>query len=162
MDPVVYSDHGTHEAGFKYGGMKMNKKILIVTAALIAIVFLMSFTADKDVSAGEERTEETGICDRFAGTWYISGDTDPLELEKSFPDVYAFGCEMEIRPDGKLNWHVGAAGAAGTYEIKDDMIIATVSGIMESDECTVVIRIVDDNTLRMTYGSVLLEWTYGT
>ncbi len=55
-------------------------------------------------------------------------------INAAYPDVYAFGDELIIRPDGRISWHIGAAGAAGTYEVYNNQLSAIVSDIMEFDE----------------------------
>ena len=94
----------------------------------------------------------------FAGKWYLSSDTEIDGLEEVFPDIYAFGNELEIMPDGRISWHIGAAGAAGTYEVYGNQLVAGVADIMEDDETKIALTL-KDGELMMKYKGVPLIFT---
>ena len=58
-------------------------------------------------------------------------------------------------PDGRISWHIGAAGAAGTYEVYDNQLVACISDIMEDDEVKIVLTL-KDGELSMKYKAVPL------
>ena len=142
----------------------MRKKLLISGLAVVIIMILSVLTTGKNTISADvkkdAKKDDTTECD-FTGTWYLTDNTDFYALGEVFPDFYAFGDEMVIRPDGKLYWHIGAAGAAGNYEVKGNQLIAVVADIMEYDECKIVITMDDDGSLYMKYKSVPLKWNYG-
>ncbi len=131
-----------------------------IAVLIICIIVLITgadmISADAKTGSG---TESITVCEDMTGKWYLSGDTDFKVLESRFPDVFAFGCELEILQDGRINWHVGAAGAAGTYRIHGNQLIAEVSEVMEYDEYQVIFTMDEEGTLRMKYKNVPLEWT---
>ena len=131
--------------------------VLVVTI-LILSVFMMNNTAASEKT--QERQPEQMMYNDCAGTWYLSYENDLTVLNEAFPDLYAFGNELTIRPDGKIYWHIGAAGAAGTYESYGNQMTACVSDIMEYDEYKVALTVDDDGNLLMKYRSVPLVWTY--
>lgn len=142
----------------------MKKKILITSLAVAIIMVLsIAMTGKNITSANVNIATETvsGEDNDFVGTWYISSDTGYDMLNTSFPDVFAFGDELVIKPDGKLYWHIGAAGAAGTYEIKDNQLTALVADVSEYDEYKIVFTMNDNGSLYMKYKSVPLTWFYG-
>ncbi|MCR4739041.1 MAG: hypothetical protein K5886_02120 [Lachnospiraceae bacterium] len=141
----------------------MKEKKMFLLIGLIAAMTITGFGIGKNMVSADEgtkiRTDINEPASKFAGTWYLTDDTDLDELDNAFPDVFAFGCEMEIMPDGRINWHVGARGAAGTYEEYGNQLTARVSDIMENDEYTVVLTMDDNGILSMKYDSVLLRWS---
>ena len=138
----------------------MKKKILIASILVVIIMVLSgSFMGRNRTSADVIKAEPEG--NGLIGAWYLSDYTDYEALNEAFPDVYAFGSELLIRPDGKISWNIGAAGAAGTYEVYDNQLIATVADIMEYDERDIVITQDEYGRLSMKYKSVPLEWIYG-
>ena len=117
----------------------MNKKIAIISVSIIVTLFIIlsgrtatsafgQIPEETNVRTEEitENTEESG----FAGTWHLAYENDHGLINEACPDYYAFGDELVIRPDGRISWHVGAAGAAGTYETYDNQLTATVSDIL--------------------------------
>ncbi len=141
------------------------KKNLLITILAVVIIMILSIvmTGKNTISAGVNKDMEPVREENsdFVGTWYVSSDTDYDMLDAAFPDVFAFGDELVIRPDGKLYWHIGAAGAAGTYEVKGNQLTAVVADVAEYDECSIVITLDDDGNLYMKYKSVPLKWSYG-
>ena len=139
----------------------MKKKMIFVVILTLATVMLTGFFAGgRKISADvKEEVQKDDTACPMAGFWYLSRDTDYEMLNSNFPDVYAFGGEMEIRDDGLLNWYVGADGAAGTYTVRDNMILARVAGMGEYDEYDVVLTMTDDGEIKMIYKSVPLTWT---
>ena len=102
----------------------MKKRILLVSAFLIMMMILSGFVLEKNrssIDTGEDEhygssdvmEEDDMMKNRIMGAWYLSDNTDFEELSKVFPDLYAFGDEMMIWPDGRICWDIGAAGAAG-------------------------------------------------
>ena len=135
----------------------MKKKIII--ASIMIILIFSGFIAESiKISADvrDQETEKTG--NDFIGTWYLSPDNDFSAMDEVFPDIYAFGNELTIRPDGKIYWHIGAAGAAGTYEVYGNQLSACVADIMEYDEYRIAFTMDDEGSLNMTYKSVQLKW----
>ena len=140
----------------------MKKKILLGGFAVAIIMILSIITTGKNSISADVKTDiEEEEAFEFAGTWYLSDNTDYDALNEIFPDVYAFSDEMVIRPDGKLYWHVGAAGAAGSYEVSGNQLTATVTDIMEDDEYKIVFTMDEDGRLYMKYRSIPLKWVYG-
>ncbi len=141
----------------------MKKNILITTLAVAMIMVLSTAMTAKIIKSAEVKDIESvnGENNDFVGTWYISSDTDYDMISKTFPDLLAFGDELVIRPDGKLYWHIGAAGAAGTYEVRGNQLTAVVSDVMEYDECSIVFTMDDNGSLYMKYKSIPLTWFYG-
>ncbi len=141
----------------------MKKRVIIGVAIGVLIVCIaILFTGADKISADAMAGTDAGsiqIEENVVGTWYLSSDTDFIELDRSFPDVFAFGCEMEILPDGRINWHVGAAGAAGIYEAKGNQLTASVSEVMEYDEYRVLFTMDDEDMLKMKYKGIPLKWT---
>ena len=142
----------------------MKKKTLI--AAFWIIMILSGFIMGSRIYANVRKDNgaskgASDTADKFTGTWYLSGDNDYSLIDGTFPDVYAFGDELVIRPDGKIYWHIGAAGAAGTYEVYGNQLTAVVSDIMEYDEYRIALTLNDDGSLNMKYKSTDLEWVYG-
>lgn len=142
------------------------KKITTIIPVSIIVVLLILFGKKTVTSAfGQDPVAETGndsADTRFTGTWHLSPETDQNMIDSAYPDVYAFGNELVIRPDGRISWHIGAAGAAGTYEVYESQLLATVSDIMEFDEYQVGLTLQEDGRLVMKYRSVPLEWVYGS
>ena len=138
----------------------MKRKIMISAVSFFVIMLLTGFMLDGRVSDDKESVSslETAYTDHV-GTWRLTYDNDRV-LDETFPDIYAFGSELTIRPDGKLYWHIGAAGAAGTYEAYGNQLTACVSDIMEYDEYRIPLTVNDEGKLLMKYKSVPLEWTY--
>ena len=137
-------------------------KKIITTMAMAAIAVLLSgfmlMGADKpEVSYNEVKAAVPGS-DDFAGKWYLSSDTEIDGLEEVFPDIYAFGNELEIMPDGRISWHIGVAGAAGTYEVYGNQLVAGVADIMEDDEVKIALTL-KDGELMMKYKGVPLIFT---
>ena len=127
----------------------MSKKIWMSIIAAVILMSLFLFV-----------TESRASDERIVGTWYLSYNNDQEKLDEVFPDIYAFGNEMVIRPDGRIFWHIGACGAAGTYENYGKQLAVCASDIMESDEYRIAATINDSGKLFMTYRSVPLEWAY--
>ena len=142
----------------------MRKTIVIITVSIAVIMILSGFVfASSHSKDGKENDEKPVMADNgVAGTWYLSYDNDSKKLDEAFPDIYAFGSELVIRPDGKIYWHIGAAGAAGTYEAYGNQMTACVADIMEPDEYRIAITKSEDGKLLMKYKAVPLEWTYGS
>jgi hypothetical protein len=167
----------------------MKRKLVLTVVSVIMITFISGFVMGAPgISAGVRMTEgsnkdtgtdkdtisnktgsafgetDTGSCKEsetsFTGTWYLAYDMDYNEMNAAFPDVYAFGDELVIRPDGRIYWHVGAAGAAGTYEVYGNQIAASISDIMEDDEYRIALTADDEGRLYMKYKSVPLEWEF--
>ena len=141
----------------------MKKKTLIAATLTSMVMILSGFVLES--SASDVRTEDIPqeLTDNgFTGTWYLSYANDAEVLDEAFPDIYAFGSELTIRPDGKIFWHIGAAGAAGEYELYDDALTAVVSDIMEFDEYRIAVTKNDEGKLLMKYRSVPLEWTFAS
>ena len=142
----------------------MKKNILITTLAVAIIMILAIVTTGKNIISADVNKDIEPVSSEdsdFVGTWYISSDTDYDMLNAAFPDVFAFGDELVIRPDGKLYWHIGAAGAAGTYEVKGNQLTAVVADVAEYDECSIVLTMNDNGSLYMKYKSIPLTWFYG-
>ena len=142
----------------------MKKKILITSLAVAIIMILAIVTTGKNTISAEVNKNVEPVIEEgsdFVGTWYISSDTDHDALNETFPDVFAFGDELVIRPDGKLYWHIGAAGAAGTYEVDGSQLTAVVADVSEYDECSIVFTMDDNGSLYMKYKSVPINWFYG-
>ena len=57
-----------------------------------------------------------------------------------------------------ISWHIGAAGAAGTYEVYDNQLVASVADIMEDDEIKIALT-QKDGELLMKYKAVPLIFT---
>lgn len=137
-------------------------KKIITTAAMAAIAILLSgfmlMAGDKPETDDIEVKINAQESDDFAGKWYLSSDTEIEGLEEVFPDIYAFGNELEIMPDGRISWHIGAAGAAGTYEVYDNQLVASVADIMEDDEVKIALT-QKDGELLMKYKAVPLIFT---
>ena len=137
-------------------------KKIITTAAMAAIAILLSgfmlMAGDKPGTDDIEVKINVQESDDFAGKWYLSSDTEIEGLEEVFPDIYAFGNELEIMPDGRISWHIGAAGAAGTYEVYDNQLVASVADIMEDDEVKIALT-QKDGELLMKYKAVPLIFT---
>ncbi|MCR4654802.1 MAG: hypothetical protein K5770_01010, partial [Lachnospiraceae bacterium] len=79
-------------------------KKIITTMAMAAIAVLLSgfmlMGAVTPEASYNEVKVEVRDSDDFAGKWYLSSDTEIDGLEGIFPDIYAFGNELEIMPDG--------------------------------------------------------------
>ncbi|MCR5000806.1 MAG: hypothetical protein K6A71_03315 [Lachnospiraceae bacterium] len=137
-------------------------KKIITTAAMAAIAVLLSgfmlMAGDKPGTYDKEVKINVKEANDFAGKWYLSSDTEIDGLEEVFPDIYAFGNELEIMPDGRISWHIGAAGAAGTYEVYDNQLVASVADIMEDDEVKIALT-QKDGELLMKYKAVPLIFT---
>lgn len=137
-------------------------KKIITTMAIAAVAVLLSgfMLVGGNTDAGSDYNKENPVpgSGDFAGHWYLSDETGIEGLERVFPDIYAFGNEMEIRPDGRISWHIGAAGAAGTYEIYDNQLAACVADLMEDDEYGVALTMKNDE-ISMKYKGVPLKWT---
>ena len=149
----------------------MNKKIAIISVSIIVTLFIILSGRTATSAFGQipeettvrteeitENTEESG----FAGTWHLAYENEHGLINEACPDYYAFGDELVIRPDGRISWHVGAAGAAGTYETYDNQLTATVSDIMEFDEYKTALTLRDDGRIVMKYRSVPLEWVHAS
>ena len=139
----------------------MKRKIAISVVSFLVFMLLTGFmlvTASDDLQS--ENAPDAVFDAPYTGTWHLSYDNDRNLMDEAFPDIYAFGSELTIRPDGKLYWHIGAAGAAGTYEAYGNQLTACVSDIMEFDEYRLALTITDEGKLLMKYKSVPLEWTY--
>ena len=147
----------------------MKKKILFVTAFLMIMMILSGFVLEKDhLSADTGKDEEYDSSDvlgeddmmknRIMGAWYLSDNTDFEELSRVFPDFYAFGDEMMIWPDGRICWDIGASGAAGTYEISGNQLVADMADIMEYDDYKVTLTLCDDGYIYMKYKEYPLVW----
>ena len=146
-------------------GTKMKKNLTIILVSIIVILLILLGKNTVTSAFGqdyEEGIENTAEGERFAGTWHLSSEIDQSVIDASYPDVYAFGNELTIRPDGRISWHIGAAGAAGTYEVYDNQLSATVSDIMEFDEYRVGLTLQKSGRLVMKYKSVPLEWVYSS
>lgn len=141
----------------------MRRRIAVgmVVAVLIICITVLLTGAGKVSADTMSRTahDSMAVIEDMTGTWYLSSDMELKELERTFPDIFAFGCELEILPDGRISWHAGAAGAAGTYVINGNQIIATVSEVMEYDEYRAVFTMDDEGMLRMKYKNYPLKWT---
>lgn len=138
----------------------MKKIITAMAMAAIAVLlsgFMLMGADAHEVSYNEVKIEVQGAGD-YAGKWYLSSDTEIDRLEGVFPDIYAFGNELEIMPDGRISWHIGAAGAAGTYEVYDNQLVASVADIMEDDETRIALTL-KDGELMMKYKEVPLIFT---
>ncbi|MCR5590634.1 MAG: hypothetical protein K6F73_03815 [Lachnospiraceae bacterium] len=135
------------------------KRTKIIAAIALAVLILLGFTY-VSIEAGERKDEKPAGNAAFSGTWQLSPYNDQEMLDGAFPDIYAFGSELTIRPDGKIYWHIGAAGAAGTYESYGNQLMAQVSDIMEYDEYRIAVTADEDGNLLMNYKSVPLKWTY--
>ncbi len=140
----------------------MKKTILTAMISVFIVLILPGFVLAGSVSGGteEKNLPDVSAGNGYIGTWVLSYENDRSELDKVFPDIYAFGSELTVRPDGKIYWHIGAAGAAGTYEAFDGQLALTVSDIMEYDEYRMAVTKNDDGELIMKYKSVPLVWTY--
>ena len=147
----------------------MKKRILLVSAFLIMMMILSGFVLEKNrssIDSGEDEyygsldvmEEDDMMKNRIMGAWYLSDNTDFVELSKVFPDLYAFGDEMMIWPDGRICWDIGAAGAAGTYEISGNQLAADVADIMEYDNYKVTLTLKDDGYIYMKYKEYPLVW----
>ena len=142
----------------------MNRKTLLSILAVVILMSLSAFAIESRASDEKEETVEQTMAsaEGIVGTWYLSYNNDQGRLDEVFPDIYAFGNELVIRPDGRIFWHIGAVGAAGTYEDYGSQLAVCASDIMESDEYRIAATIDDNGKLIMTYKSVPLEWTYGS
>ena len=140
----------------------MRRKITIAAVSAALILILSAFVFADMISAGDEENTDSRADTAAVGTWYLSCYNDMDVLNEAFPDIYAFGSELVVRPDKKIYWHIGAAGAAGTYEAYGNQLSACVSEIMEPDEYRVAITLDDDGKLIMKYRSVPLEWTFAS
>lgn len=147
----------------------MKKRILLVSAFLIMMMILSGFVLEKNrssIDTGEDEhysssdvmEEDDMMKNRIMGAWYLSDNTDFEELSRVFPDLYAFGDEMMIWPDGRICWDIGAAGAAGTYEISGNQLVADVADIMEYDDYRVTLTVKDDGYIYMKYKEYPLVW----
>ena len=147
----------------------MKKKILFVTAFLMIMMILSGFVLEKDRLSANVREddayestdvpgEDEMMKNRIMGAWYLSDNTDFEMLSKVFPDFYAFGDEMMIWPDGRISWDIGAAGAAGTYEISGNQLVADMADIMEYDDYRVTLTLSDDGYIYMKYKEYPLVW----
>ena len=134
------------------------KKILTTMAVAAIAVLLSGFILMEEDAPRKDDYEMQitvpGLND-FVGKWYLSSDNEIAGIEKAFPDIYAFGNELEIMPDGRISWHIEAVGAAGTYEVYDNQLVACVSDIMEDDEVKIVLTL-KDGELSMKYKAVPL------
>ena len=138
------------------------RRTIAITAVSVAVILILSGFMEEQTSSEEVREESvsTEMTDTKAvGTWYLSYENDRDAMDAVFPDIFAFGSELTITPEGKIYWHVGAAGAAGTYESFGNQLLATVSDIMEYDEYRIAITLSDDGKLLMKYRSLPLVWT---
>ncbi len=146
------------------GGTEMKRKSLIAAILATVVIILSGLVSEGDIFAGtaEETAPHEETDNGFTGTWQLSIDNDRETLDKAFPDIFAFGSELTIRPDGKIFWHIGAAGAAGEYEYYDDALTAVVSDIMEPDEYRIAVTKNDNGNLIMKYKSIPLEWTFAS
>jgi hypothetical protein len=140
----------------------MSKKIwMSIIAALILMSLSLFVTESRASDERNDPGEQIALpTEGIVGTWYLSYNNDQEKLDEVFPDIYAFGNEMVIRPDGRIFWHIGACGAAGTYEDYGKQLAVCASDIMESDEYRIAATIDDSGKLFMTYRSVPLEWAY--
>ncbi|MCR5688300.1 MAG: hypothetical protein K6G58_09805 [Lachnospiraceae bacterium] len=138
----------------------MKKIITIMAIAAIAVFLSGSMLMGEGATRKDDNEVRTTVpgWDDFAGKWYLSSNTEIAGLEKVFPDIYAFGNELEIMPDGRISWHIGAAGAAGTYEVYDNQLVACVTDIMEDDEVKIALTL-KDGELSMKYKAVPLVFT---
>ena len=73
--------------------------VLVVTILSLS-VFMMNNTAASEKT--QERQTAQMMYNDCAGTWYLSYENDLMVLNEEFPDLYAFGNELTIRPDGKI------------------------------------------------------------
>ncbi|MCR5687612.1 MAG: hypothetical protein K6G58_06285 [Lachnospiraceae bacterium] len=140
----------------------MNVKPLMGVFAAVILISLSAFVTEGRAS-DEEKTAAvvTGAAaEGIVGTWHLSYNNDQEQLDEAFPDIYAFGNELVIRPDGRIFWHIGAAGAAGTYEDYGSQLAVCASDIMESDEYRIGATVDGSGKLTMTYKSVPLEWEF--
>ena len=141
------------------------KKALMIISVSITVV-LLTLLGQKTVTSVFGQIPEEAPANkenaRFVGTWHLSFENDYDVINAAYPDVYAFGDDLVIRPDGRISWHIGAAGAAGTYDVYDNQLKAIVSDIMEFDEYHVGITQKEDGRLVMKYKSVPLEWVYSS
>ena len=140
----------------------MKKTIMTAMISVFVVLILSGFVLAGSVSGNTEEKNVPDVSEgnAYTGTWELSYKNDRSGLDKVFPDIYAFGSELTVRPDGKIYWHIGAAGAAGTYEVFDGQLALTVSDIMEYDEYRMAVTKNDDGELVMKYKSVPLVWTY--
>ncbi len=147
----------------------MKKRLLFATTFLMMMMILSGFVLEKNrssIDSGEDEyygssdvmEEDDMMKNRIMGAWYLSDNTDFEELSKVFPDFYAFGDEMMIWPDGRICWDIGAAGAAGTYEISGNQLAADVADIMEYDNYKVTLILKDDGYIYMKYKEYPLVW----
>ena len=147
----------------------MKKRILLVSAFLIMMMILSGFVLEKNrssIDTGEDEhygssdvmEEDDMMKNRIMGAWYLSDNTDFEELSKVFPDLYACGDEIMIWPDGRICGDIGAAGAAGTYEISGNQLAADVADIMEYDNYKVTLTLKDDGYIYMKYKEYPLVW----
>lgn len=142
----------------------MNKKTWMSIFTAMILMSLLAFVTESRASDERKDAKEQIVTptEGIVGTWYLSYNNDQEKLDEAFPDIYAFGNEMVIRPDGRIFWHIGAAGAAGTYEAYGKQLAVCASDIMESDEYRIAATIDNGGKLFMTYKSVPLEWDYGS
>ena len=142
----------------------MNRKSLLSVLAAVILISLSAFATESRASDERKDAAEQikASTEGIVGTWYLSYNNDQGKLDEVFPDIYAFGNELVIRPDGRIFWHIGAVGAAGTYEDYGSQLAVFASDIMEFDEYRIAATIDDNGKLIMTYKSVPLEWTYGS
>ena len=142
----------------------MNIKITIISVSIFVTLFIILSGRTATSAFGQIPEDTTGSTEakaedtRFAGTWHLAYENDHSLINEACPDYYAFGDELVIMPDGMISWHVGAAGAAGTYEAYDNQLSATVSDIMEFDEYKTALTLREDGRIVMKYRSVPLEW----
>ncbi len=138
----------------------MKKIITTIAIAAVAVLlsgFMLMGGDSPRIDDNEAKIAVSGL-DDFAGKWYLTSDIEIADLEKVFPDLYAFGSELEIIPDGRISWHIGAAGAAGTYEVYGNQLVACVADIMEDDEVKIALT-QKDGELNMKYKGVPLTFS---
>lgn len=155
----------------------MKRKI----ALLISVILCLSLAACSKAPESEQgppenytettNTESSGEMQQsieLAGLWHLDSEkndlaafADSLDL---FPGYGEWGASMEVRSDGQMSWHIGAAGGRGTYTIEGDLLHAALVNDMDQKDMVMDFRIFVESekaVLAMDYQDMTIYWAYG-
>ena len=95
------------------------------------------------------------------GSWVLSEDNDPEELEAAFPGAKELGGAMQLGADGLIFWTIGTTGGAGNFTVDGDTLTGQIyldyNGTAQDMTCTVE-RDASPVELTMVIGDTEVIW----